>query len=166
LALVAIGVAVNRTPREWSNLLRYHCGSEVKDGYDPTSRSGQPGLGAEGDVPISLPRTGCNQADAAHGLPGIGCLRSRGGSVEPQLLAPYHHEPRGVDKGGIGVYGRSYKMRRTRMRPSRWMMVSSVREGGPNSKGFSQSTKGHYRGPRLLPAGRAEKGSGREYIIG
>ena len=61
-------------------------------------------------------------------------------------------------RGGIGVYGRSYKMKRTRMRPSRWMMASSVREGGPNSKGFSQSTKGHYRGPRLLPAGRAEKG--------
>ena len=63
---------------------------------------------------------------------------------------------------GIGVYERGYKMVRTRMRPSRCMMMSSVREGGPNSKGFSQSTKGRYRGPRLLPPGRAEKGAAEE----
>ena len=47
----------------------------------------------------------------------------------------------------IGVYGGSYKMRRTRMRPSRWMMASSVRASGPNSKGFSQSTKRVLQGP-------------------
>ena len=56
-------------------------------------------------------------------------------------------------RGGIGVYGGRYRMRRTRRRPSRWMMSSSVRARGPDSKGFSQSTKGRYRGPRLLPTG-------------
>ena len=51
-------------------------------------------------------------------------------------------------------------MVRTRVRPSEWVMLCSVRGSGPNSqKVFSKGATG---APRSLPPGRAEKGATEE----
>ena len=163
MALVAIGVAVNRTPRDWSN-------------YAPATtvdRMSRAGMTRPADLVNQVWERKAMCLSAFRGQAAIkqtlptGFLGSDVSDPGEGAWSPSSSRPittiRVVSiRWGIGVYGGSYKMRRTRMRPSRWMMVSSVREGGPNSKGFSQSTKGRYRGPRLLPPGRAEKGAAEE----